>query len=309
MNAGELPPRLRQLKAALIAAIPCAPDEEQARADLASKTLGDVIKHYMAWVDRLISRRPRRVEFASDFWKDALPAHLLPRLAELMQVFTTGGDLSPYLSRYAQTHGYVQQFTSKRRGPAWADGGSGSLDFAVNMFGIHHLHFTPAHGVRRKGQSDALLFASVQRDSVRFLMVGDHRSFDSEALRKRAAAARHAEGMALKGVAVDQEPPDDIGRMLRRGFMATETVNGEVVPLGLTALDGTSLWTVRHVSKVMGLLHDYDAKLDTPVGRSEFADLMNVTDDLDGAEWQFVHGDFCLVSRSGVAYVFFKWMR
>ncbi|MCC8930999.1 hypothetical protein [Rhizobium sp. 'Codium 1'] len=277
-----LSPRLRSLKAALIDAIPCAPDEEKARADLASEPLAYVIKHYMAWIDRLISKRPRRVEFASDFWKDALPDHLLPRLADLMQVFTTGEDLSPYLSRYVQTHGYVQQLSKKRRGPAWADGGSGSLDFAVNMFDIHHFHFTPAHGGKRKGQSDALLFASVHRDNVRFLMVGDHKSFDSEALRKRAAAARHAEGMALKGVTADQGLPDDIGHMLRRGLMVTDTVHGEAVPLGLTALDGTSLWTVRHVSKVMGLLHDYDAKLDTPTGRSEFANLMNVVDDLEG---------------------------
>jgi hypothetical protein len=302
-------PRLRDLKAYLIDAIPCAPDEEQARAHLASKPLADVIKHYMVWVDRLISKRPRRVEFASDFWKDALPDHLLPRLAELMQVFTTGEDLSPYLSRYTQTHGYVPQVGKKRRGPAWADGGGGSLDFAVNMFDIHHFHFTPARGGTRKGQSDALLFAAVKRESVRFLMVGDHKSFDSAALRKRAAEARHSEGMALKDVMVDQEPPDDVGHMLRRGFMATGTVHGEVVPLGLTALDGTSLWTVRHVDKVMAFLDDYDHKLDTPEGRAEFAALMNTTDDLDGSEWQFIHGDFCLVSRSGVAYIFFKWMR
>lgn len=305
----DLPPRLRGLRAALIDSIPCAPEEKEARQELSRKPLADIIKHYMTWVDRLISDRPRRVDFAPGFWGVALPDDLLPRLAALMQLFSTGGDLRPHLSHYAQTHGYVSRLTARRRGPDWADGGGGSKDFAVNIFDIHHFHFTPIQNARRRGQSDALLFANVYRDSVRLIMVGDHKTFDSEALRKRAAAARHSDGVALRDVVGIEPAPKEIGQMLRRGIMAAETVQGQVVPVGLIALDGTSLWVVRHANKIMGLLSDYDSKLDTATGRAEFAGLMNVKDDLEGAEWQFVHGDFCLVTRSGIAYVFFKWIR
>ncbi len=276
---------------------------------LASKPLADVLKHYMTWVDRLIANRPRRVEFAPDFWKHGLPDDQLARLAELAQVFKTGGDLRPYLSHYVQTHGYVLRPTPRRRGPDWADGGGGAIDFAVNMFGVHHFHFKPVMDGRRRGQSNALLFAKVYRDSVLLLMVGDHKSFDSEALRKRAAEAHHADGLAVKDMVSAGPVKEDIGRMLRCGIMTTETVNGDLVPVGITALDGTSLWTIRHVTNIMRLLRDHDAKLDTPAGRAEFAQLMNISDDLEGAEWQFAHGDFCLVARSQVAYVFFHWMR
>lgn len=304
-----LSPRLRNLKAALIAAIPCAPEEKAARQELSDKPLADVVRHYMTWIDRLVSARPRRVEFAPDFVDRALPYDLVSRLANLMQLFSTGGDLRPYLSHYVRTHGYVTPPHARRKGPDWADGGRGTKDFALNVLDIHHFHFVPVVNARRRGQSDALLFANVYRDRVRFIMVGDHRSFDSEALRKRAAAARRDDGMVMRGVTPDDAPPTEMGEMLRRGIMVPQTVNGEVVPSGLIALDGTSVWVAMHVDKIMQLLKDYDQQLDTAAGREEFAALMNIRDDLEGAEWQFVHGDFCLVSRSGVAYVLLKWLR
>lgn len=310
MIAGDMPARLLALKAGLVEAIPCAPEEEAARAELAEKPLTKVLMHYMTWIDRIISNRPRRIEFAPGFWETPLPPAILSGLADLMQLFSTGGNLRPHLSHYAQTHGYVMQPPKQRKGPDWADGGAGAKDFAVNVLDVHHLHFTPISNTRRRGQSNALLFVNTFRDSVRFLMVGDHNSFDSKALRKCAAASRHAAGLALKGIGHSrQPPPQDLGRILRRGMTATETVNGDAVPVGAIALDGTSLWVVRYVQRIMELLRDWDGKLDTSSGRAELAGQMRFAADLEGAQWQLIHGDFCLVDRGGTAYVFIKWMR
>lgn len=306
-----LSPRLRDLKAQLIASIPCAPEERQSRDELATKPLDAVIINYMTWVDRLISKRPRRVDFAPDFWKCPLPVEIQMGVANLMQLFSTGGDLSPYLSRYALTHGYVATPEIRRRGPDWADGGRGAKDFAVNVFDVHHLHFTPTGETRRRGPSDALLFVNLFRDGVRFLMVGDHKSFDGPELRRRVATARRDAGLSLVGVLPprDPTPPPQLGRMLRKGINAFESLDGDVVPVGMVATNGTSLWLRRHVDVIMGILEDWDEKLDSPAGCAELAGRMGVPANLEGAQWQFDHGDFCLVDRAWTAYIFRKWIR
>lgn len=299
--------RLQGLKLYLIEEIPCTPWE---RDELTSMPLDAVMMHYMMWVDRLISRRPRRVEFAPQFWTGPLPDDIQTGLANLMQLFSTGGDLRPYLSQYALSHGYVGP-KANRKGPDWADGGKGAKDFAINVLDVHHLHFVPIEGTRRHGQSNALLFVNLFRNGVRFLMVGDHKSFDSPALRKRVAASRRDAGMSLVDILPprDPTPATDIGRMLRKGINTFESVDGEVVPIGMFSTNGTSLWMRRHVDVIMSILEDWDAKLDSESGRAELTKRMGVMADLRGAQWQFEHGDFCLVDRGRTAYIFRKWLR
>lgn len=119
----KLPRRLASLKADLIAMIPCAPEEERLKAELAAKPLDRVLVHYLTWVDRLIAPRPRNVIFSEDFWKTPMPDDVLGAVYTLHRKAVAGDDLSPYLSRFSRTHGYTGSPEERRKAPSWADGG------------------------------------------------------------------------------------------------------------------------------------------------------------------------------------------
>jgi hypothetical protein len=109
--------------------------------------------------------------------------------------------------------------------------------------------------------------------------------------------------------AQDGAAPRDVGRLLRSGINALETLENDLVPVGMVMSDGTSMWIRKHVDEIMMTLEDWDHRLDTPAGRQELVEAMGVAADLEGAHWQFSHGDLCLVDQHGNAYLLSKWMR
>lgn len=304
-------PRLKRLKADLILAIPCAPEEARLKEELESKPLDYVIMHYLNWVDRWIATRKRAVLFAEDFWKTPMSDEILSGVSLLYRQVTDGEDLSLHLSHFTRTHGYTGESQTKRRGPIWADGGRGDRDFAVHVYETHHLHFTPmSENFKRKGQSDALLFVNVRRNTMRFLMVGNHKSFDSEQLKQAVVKARRADCLTIKGISLPDEDKPNPPSLYRSGFNVIERLDGESVFMGLLNSTGSSIQYLQHADRIMIFLEEWDEKLNTVDGRKEFSNQRLIPARyFEDFGWSFWHGDFCLVNGDGEAVSLINWIR
>ncbi|CAN7545279.1 hypothetical protein [Neorhizobium sp. LjRoot104] len=281
------------------------------KAELAAKPLDRVLVHYLTWVDRLIAPRPRNVIFSEDFWKTPMPDDVLGAVYTLHRKAVAGDDLSPYLSRFSRTHGYTGSPEERRKAPSWADGGKGDKDFAVHVYETHHLHLVPMNeNLRRKGQSDDLLFVNINRTQMRFLMMGKHRSFDSAELRTSVAKARKEDGWVIKGINPDTRSEQNLGKMYRLGINSVASVEGEAVMMGIMSSGGTSFLYTRQADRIMIFLENWDQKLDNVEGRKEFAAKARIPASyLRDFTWGFWYGDFCVVNSGGEVACLIPWSR
>lgn len=307
----EASQRLLALKSDLIARIPCTPEETKLKNELSQKSLSSVIAHYITWIDRLIPPRPRHVTFSEVFWKRTISNNQIGQIASLCEKVAAGDDLTPYLSRYTQTHGYTGDITAVRKAPLWADGGKGDKDFAIHVYETHHLHLVPMNGnSKRKGQSDDLIFININRNEMRFLMLGTHKSFDSVELREVVANTRKQDGLYVRGISPRPPLAANPHKSRRQGLNTVEIVDGKAVIMGLMSCGGSGLLYTQYPSTIMRFLEEWEGKLDTETGRTEFAARAEVPlTFLDGFRWGFWFGDFCLISSEEKAVRVLYWHR
>ena len=172
----------------------------------------------------------------------------MPDIAKMMSLVEQGEDLTPYLSHRPHPH----------------------RDRALNGYGLHHLHFLPRAGKRRKGNSNALLYVRVERHRMHFVLCGDHSSFDDGTLRQAAADYAVATGYHIGGiVGVTPELSAVEGEdLLRRSNVNSAMASGGrwAYPSFMT-LAGVSLFTVQHVDQITFTIEKWEPQIRTEEGR------------------------------------------
>ena len=311
MSSETLSPRMLALKSWVVATIPCEGNSLVLRQALREMRLHTLLIYYMAWVDRLIAPRKRRTKFAQNFWQ-GLSDHQLVNIRRIAQMSEKGDDLRPFLSRLVDTHGFTFSNVAPTPKKKWADGGRGNKDFALNTLDAHHLHLVARMADRRKGQSSDLLYVLVSRNEMNMVMLGDHKTFDDGRL-KAAIARERFDDWKLSGITPPRGPDwtdEEERRLARNGFVRAEVVDDAVVLLNPTAMDGSSLFHVRHADKIMMFLHEWDAALDDPSERRRLEGRVALPlGSLDHFRWAFWYGDFCLLPSGGKGVCLFPWKR
>lgn len=249
--SNDLPPRIERFRLELVDRIPCHPPEQTHRAELDALPLADLMSVYVHWAQRGVRPASRWTVHSPDFWT---PKALANRNAirTLEAKLALGEDVSPHLSRRAQTDGYPAR-RREARSIDW-----GKMDMALNAWGVHHLHLHPR-------RTDELLFVAIARDQAAFLLLGDHRSFHSGEVEAAVVAWRAAAGgYELKGIQPDANPLSAAQRtaLVRGGVATAASVDGKVILSGIVSSAGTSLRAGVYADRIVGFLRDSDPLLD-----------------------------------------------
>lgn len=201
-----LTPRLTKLKADLIAKIPVR--NQAASADLASKSLSEVVIQYLTWQARLIRPRPRGVVIWPEVTNSPHFENFASEIAAIEAGFCAGDDMNPYLSNQVRTHAYAAQLpppSTPLTNEEWVRRAWRAKDRVRVTVDAHHLHLgpkTPNGTVQRSGE---LLFVGIAPDVAFFLTIGDHASFDDGTVSKimndklEAHLAEKGGGVVLAG--------------------------------------------------------------------------------------------------------------
>ncbi len=260
-SSEKLPPRLNALRAKLLGQIPAMSGSQQ---KLSALTLSQAMDVYIAWASRFIKPRRRVVAYAPGFWRNEAAIERGGDLLSLEAVVRAGGDLTPYLSSRVFTDGYsAPRQANNRKKLDWS-----GKDFALNAYGIHHLHFIPSSGKTRgaePGRHGHLLYVDFQRHEATFLMVGDHKSFDDGTLHNAVIEARATSGAwELRGIRPSRNPDDhkDQFRLARHGLTTTDVRDGRVFVGAFLGGAGNSPHNTRHADRIMLTLADAEPRLD-----------------------------------------------
>jgi hypothetical protein len=254
-------PRLCELQTWLAQAIPCEPDS--VRVDLEQMHLPELLMHYMGWGDRFIVPRPRKVVTWERFLRDPRAQAFAPALLALEQRIEKGEDLTPFLSEDIKRYGYIRPKSpkkGKRRGVEWSD-----KDYALNAYGVHHLHLGQTIGTDGWAKrTSELLYASFDRKSAFFVMLGDHKSFDDGTLSQAVAEMRAEADDDIKGILGEGQSPAERNKMQRYGFTTLAKVGDKHVIGGYLSSTGTSPDHTRHADRIMLTIEAYELRLDQP---------------------------------------------
>ncbi len=301
-------PRLEEFRRWIIQQIPCEP--RHVRADLEALALPSLLINYMNWRDRFVPTRARNVTTWDGFLRDPRGLASWQSIIALAQRITSGEDISPFLSKDIVRYGYVRPKTGKdgkRRGIEWGD-----KDYALNGYGVHHLHLTDK--LMRNGwarRTDDLLFASFNRDSAFFLMVGSHKSFDDGTLMQAVAESRAASGHVLKGVTGAAMSNADRNRLQRHGITTTAAVGDKVVPGATISAAGTSIFQSTHVGRIMRVIDVQELFIDEPEKvREWFAIACRPCPPSQDFVWRLNDCDLGILERTtGVFFEMLYWHR
>lgn len=255
---------------------------------------------YVNWASRFIKPRPRSVSYAPAFWKSHAAMERGGEVLALEAAVKAGNDLTPYLSGRIFSDGYQSDAEDNQgKRTKWAD-----KDFALNAYGIHHLHFVPANGKARgaePGKHGHLLYAEFGRHHATFLMVGDHKSFDDKTLHDAVIEARAASGaFELKGLTGPYDPDDqkDEFRLARRGFATTAFKDGRVFVAANLSTAGTSPRHTYHARHVLHALSMVDPELDKEsYWREMFASVGRPLPSVRDFEWAMQYTELSIVER------------
>ena len=149
-----------------------------------------------------------------------------------------GDDLEEHLSPNIAGNGFALPTKRRRWEPI--------RDMALNAFGTHHLHLVPGGG-------DALVFIGFGREDARFVMVGNHRSFDDGTLADAIAHFLAETGQTSAALKPPEDPttPRDQMRLARRGVSSLGTANGKVTPGPFIMTNGDAVRTWRCADHMM----------------------------------------------------------
>lgn len=219
----------------------------QVRTALELLDSADLLLAYVNWVDGTITQRPREVVMWDGFWRTGRAKDHTPDIARLANLVESGGDLTPYLSHRPYPH----------------------KDRALNGYNLHHLHFAPKVGKRRKGESNALLYVRTERHRMHFVTCGDHRSFNDGTLRQAVADYEVARGNYVRGIVgvtldLSAEEGED---MLRRRANTVAKSGGKWVSPSFLSMAGTSLFATQHVDRMTIAIERWEPSIRTEDGR------------------------------------------
>lgn len=166
--------RVKRLRCEIIAAIPKFPNNRETKTKLEEMYIGDLLIHYLSWMSRYVSIKPRKIIIRPAVTSDPRWPSLKLKIGFLLEKVRKGLNLTPHLSRETHSRGYAPAASEK--GPdidRWAD-----KDFLLNVMGFHHFHLgikldTNGHVER----TDEVLFAMVSRELFAVMGLFDHSVF------------------------------------------------------------------------------------------------------------------------------------
>lgn len=294
-SPNSLPPRLEKLRSQLLANIPALPGSQTA---LAALSMPQAMLAYVNWASRFIKPRRRSVSYAPAFWKSQAAMERGGEILALEASVKAGSDLTPYLSGRVLSDGY-QSGSDHGKQMTWAD-----KDFALNAYGIHHLHFVPANGKSRgadPGKHGHLLYVEFGRHHATFLMVGDHKSFDDGTLHDAVIEARASTGAwELHGIRPPRDPDNqkDEFRLARRGFATTAVKDGRVFVAANLSTAGTSPRHTRHASHLLRALSVVDSQLEKEsYWREMFASVGRPPPSVREFEWAMQYTELSVIEH------------
>lgn len=282
--AEKLPKRIEEFQQSLASVIPCKPDNDQTRRILSEMAFSDFMFVFLNWRRRFIPQRQRSVYFSRQFWNQRALGYE-KQIYGLADTIRRGADISPLLSPKIHTNGFVPR-AKARRGIEWGD-----KDFALNAYGLHHLHL----GGRKV---DELVFAEISREVATFVYFGTHQDFKSGVLDESIGRARADAGvLVLPNIVGLQEKrtSEERTKLARFGLSTIADINGTFVITNDLSTAGTSTNLAFCVKRVLQTLKYWDAKLDTPKGRAELGPEIGAV--INEPMWAFWFCDLCLMDR------------
>lgn len=255
-------PRILDLRKRLVSAIPCNPDTAEARSVLEAKNLSDLMLIHVNHAARFVRPRPRVVHVVDGFWDSARARANEKMVRWVIAEIQAGLDLTPRLSDRVHTDGFTHPSrNSKGRPMRWED-----KDFALNAYGMHHLHLgEPRPSGGPVARTRDLVYARFWRDEAVLLAVADHNAFDDGTARGLSARLDLALGRELHGVEPDdgsEFTQQQKNRLARSGLTVFDFVDGKVVVPSAMMTSGNRMDHVRHVGRIVQALGEHEPKLE-----------------------------------------------
>jgi len=124
--------RVKIFRGSIIKALPRFPNNKATKTKLEQMPLTTLLIHYLSWMCRYITIKPREVEIDKSAQDDPMWITLQPQIDALLEKVRKGEDLTPHLSLQAHSKGYTP--VASEKGPnvdRWAD-----KDSLLNAMGI-----------------------------------------------------------------------------------------------------------------------------------------------------------------------------
>lgn len=234
--------RIKRLRGEVIKVLPKFPNNRETKEKLEGMPLTTLLIHYLNWMIRYVSIKPRKTVIEPTVTADPRWRLLKEKIKALLDNVRAGNNLTPYLSIQPHSKGYSPE-TSKT-GPdvdRWAD-----KDFLLNVMGFHHFHLgekiEPAGHVER---TDDVLFARVSREDFTAIGIFNHSVFEPTGEEMSAERKRLWEIFDEHTI---------------RGIPT-----GSVVIPSLIATSGHPIYVVRTAQEYSRIIHELDPKLDDPI--------------------------------------------
>ena len=167
--------RVKKLRREIVAAIPKFPNNRETKAKLEEMPMTTLFIHYLNWMSRYISVKPRKVIIDPAITSDSRWRNLRPQIESLLEKVRKGENLRPHLSIQPHSRGYTP--ASSEKGPnvdRWAD-----KDFLLNAMGFHHFHMgMKLEKIGHIERTDDVIFAKVSREEFTAIGIFDHSVFE-----------------------------------------------------------------------------------------------------------------------------------
>ncbi|MGB0684501.1 MAG: hypothetical protein ACPGOV_17490 [Magnetovibrionaceae bacterium] len=144
---------------------------------LKSRNALDLLRIFVSWKRRLISRHPRNVLKSAEFEALSREINRPAEIAKLVSEIRRGDDLTPRLSRGVKTGFSLPTSPTKKLGPRHRP----DLDLLLNDWRVHHLHISneiDTDGFVKRGNK--LVFAIFNYYTVYLIGIFDHKSWASK---------------------------------------------------------------------------------------------------------------------------------
>ena len=166
--------RVKIFRGEMIAALPKFPNNRETKDGLERMPLATLLIHYLNWMSRYVSVKPRKIIIEPQVTADRRWKLLKEPIKSFLEKVRVGGNLTPHLSKQPNFKGYSP--ATAEHGPdadRWAD-----KDFLLNAMGFHHFHLGEVLDVSGcVNRTNEVLFARVTREKFIASGIFDHSVF------------------------------------------------------------------------------------------------------------------------------------
>lgn len=167
--------RLKELRNSIINNLPKFPNNKDTKDKLGKMSMATLLIHYLSWISRYVSAKPRVITIESFAKIDPRWLILQSQIKSFLSKVKAGEELTPHLSLQTHSRGYTPE--AAQTGPGvdrWAD-----KDFLLNAMGYHHFHLgTEIEPQGHASRTNEVLFAKVSREEFTVVGIFNHAVFD-----------------------------------------------------------------------------------------------------------------------------------